>query len=45
VKSFSYKKKRKNILELFREVTQTVIMPTVIDIIVNRKNANTRLQD
>jgi len=30
---------------LFGEVTQTVIMPTVIDIIVNRKNANTRLQD
>jgi hypothetical protein len=47
-KLFSYQRNRKineNILESFSEVTQTTIMPTVIDMIVNRKNAHARIQD
>ncbi len=48
MKSFSYernKKINKNILECFGEVTQTTIMPTVIEMVVNRENAHARIQN
>jgi len=48
VKLFSYERNRKinkNILVFFGEVAQTTIMPIVIDMIENRKNACAGVQD